>query len=136
MGCENLKSVTIPKNVSYIGAGAFGYGHVAEYKYPQSNTKYSYFIIYGYRNTEAERYALENSFEFISLDDVKFGDITGNGNIGVSDLMILAKYISGKIDFNDEQKLAADLNGDGKINSEDILILIKYLVGEITEFPL
>ena len=61
--CENLKTVTIPKSVTYIGSGAFGY-YVMD---GDDQSLISGFVIYGFSNTYAEKYAKKSYFKFISL---------------------------------------------------------------------
>lgn len=58
--CINLKSIEIPSSVISIDVKALGYD---EYYRPIID-----FTIYGYFGTEAQRYAKENNFNFISLD--------------------------------------------------------------------
>ena len=60
-GCTSLMSITIPSSVTRIDDLAIGYG---DFDY-----KVEGFVIRGIRNTEAQRYAEENGFEFIALDD-------------------------------------------------------------------
>lgn len=66
-GMASLKSITIPKNVKgfyYNGKDVFTYlGYVG-------SEKIDGFTIKGYRNTEAEKYANDNGFKFIALDDI------------------------------------------------------------------
>lgn len=66
VNCTALKSVTIPETVTKIGKCAFGYE--CSYYYSKT-TKVEDFVIYGHSNTEAERYAKENGFEFVDLDN-------------------------------------------------------------------
>lgn len=64
--CINLTSVTILSSVTNIDDYSFGYyydGYSHEYK------KVENFTITGYSGTEAERYAKDNGFTFISLDN-------------------------------------------------------------------
>ncbi|MBR2875849.1 MAG: leucine-rich repeat domain-containing protein, partial [Clostridia bacterium] len=61
--CTSLKSVTIPDNVTSIGDYAFGY-------YEDECCKIEGFTIHGAQGSEAERYASENGFEFISNGSV------------------------------------------------------------------
>ena len=72
MGCMNLKSVMIPKNVVKILSYAMGYYEDTE---TGNYIKIDDFTIKGYKGTDAETYAKENGFEFISLaDDMIFSD--------------------------------------------------------------
>ena len=57
--CKSLMSITIPGSVTRIEEFAFGYG---------DDHKIEGFVIRGIKNTEAQRYAEENGFEFIALD--------------------------------------------------------------------
>ncbi len=66
VNCTALKSVTIPETVTKIGERAFGYECS---NYYSKTTKIEDFVIYGHINTEAERYAKENGFEFVDLDN-------------------------------------------------------------------
>lgn len=65
--CESLKSITIPDSVTTIGSRAFGY-YFDDDRQPH---RYSDFKIYGYTGSEAQRYALDNGFSFISLGKSK-----------------------------------------------------------------
>ncbi len=65
-GCISLTSVTIPNSVTTIKNYAFGYNYndtTSEY------IKVSGFTIYGYYGTEAETYAKNNGFTFVSLKE-------------------------------------------------------------------
>lgn len=72
----------------------------------------------------------------VDNDTTIIGDLNGDAKISISDLIILAKSLSRKIELTENQKLISDLNDDGKLNGDDLLIFIKYLVGEISSFPL
>ena len=58
--CQAMKSITIPKSVTYFGTTAVGYsdGRVIDG-----------FIIYGYKNTEAQTYATKNKITFKALQE-------------------------------------------------------------------
>lgn len=59
--CGVLTSVTIPDSVTEIGKKALGYDYVA--------IKVPNFTIYGVEGSEAERYAIDNEFIFIKIDN-------------------------------------------------------------------
>lgn len=61
--CDNIKSVQIPKYVTQIGEAAFGCSE-------NSSLKIDGFEIRGYKNTAAQKYAINNGFNFIALDSV------------------------------------------------------------------
>ena len=91
--CTSLTSVTIPASVTDIYDKAFGESKVKD------------FTIYGYKNSEAERYAKDNNFKFIALDDEPsdptkttdrefFGDIDGDGEVSVIDATFIQRYVT------------------------------------------
>ena len=62
--CTGLISVTIPDSVTDIGQNAFGYYYDwNNYEYIKTDD----FTITGYAGTAAETYAIDKSFEFVSL---------------------------------------------------------------------
>lgn len=63
LSCSNLTDITIPNNVTNIGEYAFGY-KLDNDEYVKADN----FTVNGYNGTEAERYANDNGFNFISLD--------------------------------------------------------------------
>ena len=58
-GNENIKKVTVPASVTYIGEDAFGYTTSLE--------KIEGFTIYGQPDTAAQTYAEENGFTFVAF---------------------------------------------------------------------
>ena len=74
LSCENIKEITIPRNVQNIGEHALGYEMRLVPVCGSSETYIAFyrmddFIIKGYKGTAAETYALQNRFTFIALDD-------------------------------------------------------------------
>lgn len=63
LGCDNLRSATIPESVTEIGDRALGYYDDGYGK------KVENFTIYGYYNTAAHTYAKTNGFKFVALDE-------------------------------------------------------------------
>ncbi len=121
--CKNLTSVTIPDSVTSIGDFALGY--IWDYKI-HKRVKIDGFTIYGYPGTEAEKYAKEKGFTFVSLGDV-LGDVNGNDKVDTDDATEIQKYVAKLIELNDEQKAVADTNGDGKIDTIDATQIQKYV---------
>ncbi len=65
LDCEKLKSIKIPKSVTRIGDCAFGYS------WDNEAIKYTDFTIYCYKDTEGERYAKDNGFKYVLLEECK-----------------------------------------------------------------
>ena len=111
-GISSLKSVTVPQSVTDIGNKAFGY-------YIDNDSGLTVRIkdltVYGYKGTAAEKYANDNRFTFIALDDQPtepptepptqasfdptkttkrdiFGDIDGDRDITIVDTTFLQRY--------------------------------------------
>jgi|GEM_PF-5738823 len=151
MKCTNLAKITIPDGVTYIGEGAFldcvsltsitipasvAYiGRCLGYYYGEFFLeKIPGFTIYGYTGTEAERYAIENGFNFIALDStstVLLGDLTGDGVIDATDaseaLSLYANIQCGnEANLTDAEFEAADVNKDGCIDATDALLISTY----------
>ena len=76
--CTDLTSVTIPDSVTSIGNVAFGYFYNSE---TYDREKISGFTIYGCAGSEAERYANENGFTFISNMPVSGAALTAKANV-------------------------------------------------------
>lgn len=84
-------------------------------------------IIYGYKDTEAERYANEWNLEFVTLESVT-GDLNFDGEFNISDVVTLQKYLVKKEGFTNEQWKLADLNNDGTVNVFDVIILKRRIL--------
>ena len=120
---DNLKSITIPKSVTYIDAYEFGF--------------YNNITIYGYKNSYAEKYANEHNINFIALDDkILTGDANQDGIINVNDVTYLQMHIasskntdgSALIDETNKQLFdCVDMNKDGKLSVSDVTALQIYI---------
>ena len=94
----SITSVTIPVTVTEIYEKAFGYYDKQDF----GETKVKDFTIYGYTDSEAERYANDNNFIFVALDEPSdptsstkrdfFGDIDGDGKVTVLDATAIQRY--------------------------------------------
>ena len=67
-----------------------------------------------------------------------WGDLNNDNKIDSVDLIILQKYLSGTVYFDDKQKLHADVNRDGVINALDLVDIKKDIlnVKAINQTPL
>jgi uncharacterized C2H2 Zn-finger protein len=63
--------------------------------------------------------------------DVMLGDLTGDLEITSADTVLLARYLVGQEELDDQQLRAADVNGDGEVTSADTVRLARYLAGLI-----
>lgn len=85
--CPKLNSLALPKNIKSIGRWAFAYSYNPLSNQTEINQD---FILYGYRNTAAEKYAQENSIPFRSIDvSVMNSSSISSENIYLGDKIIL-----------------------------------------------
>ena len=60
------------------------------------------------------------SFLVVAEDGYARGDVNGDGKITALDYVILAKYVNGQRQIDDEFLYACDVNGDGQIDEIDV----------------
>ena len=65
----------------------------------------------------------------ISVINVTYGDINGDGKINGKDITLLRRHITGGFDLSSFDQEAADVNHDGKINGKDITLIWRYITG-------
>lgn len=76
--------------------------------------------------------------DIIEIDKTKryevvvYGDIDGDANISVVDLLYLKKYILGDMSLNAPNKTASDISKDGKADVVDLLLLKKHILRDYT----
>ena len=70
--------------------------------------------------------------EEAKTNEVKKGDVNGDGKINATDLTKVAAHVKGKKLLNEEQQKAADVNEDGKINVTDITNIAAHIKGKKT----
>ena len=56
------------------------------------------------------------------------GDLNGDGEVSVRDVVILQKYLASQVLLNPAQLSAADADHNGKVNLSDVLQMQKYIV--------
>ncbi len=65
-------------------------------------------------------------------ETLKKGDVNGDDNVNIMDIILLNKAIYGKATLTPEKEKAADVDGDGKPTASDSLMLMKVIVKLIT----
>ena len=126
-GCTSLASVTIPDSVTSIGFEAFGYLNY--------DSKAEGFTIYGKPGSEAEAYANENGFIFISDEyTVTIGDVNGDSKVDITDATLVQQFAAELIELDENQKKAADTNKDGKVDIDDATLIQKFVAELIRSF--
>jgi len=58
------------------------------------------------------------------------GDVNGDGIFNSIDLALMKKYLTGAIEFTEEQLEAADVDNNGEVNSIDYAIMNQVLLGK------
>ena len=56
------------------------------------------------------------------------GDVTQNGKVNLSDVVMLQKYLMGSYDLSDAQRKVADVTEDGNVTADDVTALMKSLL--------
>ena len=88
------------------------------------------FTVYGYKNSNSQKYADTNGLNFIELDNVYInGDVDLNGVVNIADATLIQKACAGMVKLNDIQNLNADLNLDGIVNVADATLIQKKIAG-------
>jgi hypothetical protein len=65
-----------------------------------------------------------------------YGDVSQDGVVNVSDLMMLANALAGNIELSPAQFAAADVYYDGVLSAADLYVLANYLAGNEEHLPM
>ena len=130
-----ITEITIPKNVDSIGTKAIGYN---------KDGKVSGFVIKGYADTRAEKYAKDKDFKFVTLTKPQVSGIIGDTNLDgvldVSDVTYLQMHLAGyknsngtvMINTSDNNVfMVADANSDGILDVADATYIQMMIAGVI-----
>lgn len=58
------------------------------------------------------------------------GDVSGDGNITIHDLLLVQRYLVGDEGLYGAAYYAADVSNDNKVTIYDLLLVQKHLVGD------
>lgn len=112
-GALGDKNAVIPASVTSIHENAF--------------TDRTNVTIYGYTDTYAETYAVENDIQFIDLNTMTKGDVNFDGKMDETDYKILCSVSALQEYQSYAILLAGDMNEDGTIDGMDAIILDLFL---------
>ena len=144
--CTSLTSVTIPNSVTEIGDFTFGYCSALTEVYcyakepPTINSiTLNSRTFYKVNVAIATLYVPEESIEeykttapwnsfgtIVALPDFLRGDVNGDGEVNVGDLVSVSNYMAGDVSVS---KDAADVNQDGEVNVGDMVVISNIMSG-------
>ena len=144
LSCENIKEITIPRNVQNIGEHALGYEMKLVPVCGSSETYIAFyrmddFIIKGYKGTAAETYALQNRFTFIALDDEPITTTTTvTTDVTTTETTVVTTQTTAICTTSAAEttpitttvtipEIKGDANGDGKLAASDAAYIAKEL---------
>ena len=87
------------------------------------------------------KYSVQDAFTGVATsnkygaDDVLWGDVDGDGEVTMSDVLMVYNFAMGDLNPSAEQILAADVDGDEEITMSDVLLIYNYSMGDISKFP-
>ena len=128
--CTNLLSITIPEEVTVIGKRAYGY-----YMYRGSKIVAGNYTIYGSMYSEAWRYARNNGFTFIALEEESTEPSTAESNsvepttIYPTTEAVTEHTTTEPATAPAPEIMIGDVNGDSVVNGADAGILNRYTSG-------
>lgn len=134
-GCTALTAAELPNSVTQIGDYAFRNCTALEklvvlnpdMEFPVRNclegTGSDTLTICGYAGSTAEAYAEEKKIPFVTLEEPQTGDVNLNGRIGVTDAVMLQKYLLGQDPLAERNYALADLTNDGIVDAFDLAVL-------------
>ena len=126
--CKSLKTVVIPESVETIEQGAFRECDALKKVvvanpdcaiYEDEKTVPESAVLYGVKDSTADKYADKYGLDFIEIEIPMNGDVDGNFSVTAADAR-LALRISAKLHIPDEtQKSVADIDKNGKVTASD-----------------
>lgn len=65
--------------------------------------------------------------------NIIYGDINGDGTVGIPDAVILLNYSAGNYDLTSDQLEVANINGDNVVGIPDAVVILNYAAGNISD---
>lgn len=81
----------------------------------------------GYTKSSLKGVTLINS-------DILYGDVNGNGSVGVDDVTLVQKHLADISTLTSAQIAIGDVDHDGEISITDATLIQKYIVGLVSSF--
>ena len=128
MDCKNITNVSIPNSVTNIGENAFGY-YILRNNGNMTIQKVKNYTIYGYKGSEAERYANDNQFIFVPINDTQsiLGDADGDRLITILDATTIQRALASYDVPNPKTvRTCGDIDGYG-LDIIDATLIQRYL---------
>ena len=59
--------------------------------------------------------------------DIIYGDISGDGSVGVSDAIFILRAIASGVEFTEKQNTIGDVNCDGDVTVSDVIRILQHI---------
>ena len=69
-------------------------------------------------------FVCHNDNELYQLTTLLMGDVNGDGNYSIMDVILCAQYVMGLIDLDEDEEYRGDINFDETVNILDILLIV------------
>lgn len=97
-----------------------------EYEDTSDGTNISMYVGKGYIGADNQQW------KFVPYKDFMLGDINGDGNIMMADLMMCLHHVSGRKLLTGKEFQAADINGNGAVAMNDLMRILHHVSGRNT----
>lgn len=121
--CDALTEITIPNSITSIVGNAFSYCVGLRDVYYTGNESEWNSI-----STDKNNNNLTNANIHFNYVPPITGDISGDGEIAIDDVIYILKYIVGSVELTDEQIKKADINSDGKFTILDAILIQRIII--------
>ncbi|MDC0480126.1 dockerin type I domain-containing protein [Candidatus Marinimicrobia bacterium] len=72
-------------------------------------------------------FVCHNDNELYQLTTLLMGDVNGDGNYSIMDVILCAQYVMGLIDLDEDEVLRGDINFDETVNILDVLLIVDII---------